>query len=127
MEIQKSSIALGDAPVIRRYGPGFIVVNDETVTASVVVTPEGVRADWPPQSYIELAAEHCTILAAHKADVILLGTGSRQRFPPRAVMERLAASGAGFEIMGTAAACRTYNVLLNEGRRVVAGLLMIER
>lgn len=127
MEIQKSSIALGDAPVIRRYGPGFVVVNDETVTASVVVTPEGLHANWPPQSFGELTAEHCAILAAHQADVILLGTGGQQRLPGRAVMECLAASGAGFEIMSTAAACRTYNVLLNEGRRVVAGLLMIEQ
>ena len=66
------------------------------------------------------------LLVGHKPEVVLLGTGARLRFPPAAVLAPLTRAGIGVEVMDTAAACRTYNILAGDGRRVVAALLMIE-
>ena len=78
----------------------------------------------PDMVFDALATEHLTQLAAFSCDVLLLGTGLRQRFPSPALLRPLIESGRGFEIMDTAAACRTYNILVGEGRIVLAALIV---
>lgn len=112
--------------VIRAYERGRVTVNQETYRASLLVTPERVIPDWPPQSFGALAPAHFERVAALEPEIVLLGTGARLHFPPAPLFHLLVRQGIGFEVMDTGAACRTYNVLMAEGRRVVAALLMIE-
>ncbi len=112
--------------IIRLYSSGEIVINDTCFTRSLIVTPEKVIDDWAPQSFAELAPQHLALLAQPDAEIIILGTGASLQFPQPVLLQGLADAGIGHEIMDTAAACRTYNILMGEGRRVVAGLLMID-
>jgi len=116
----------GQANLIRTYAPGRIVVNETVYGASLIVQPDRIIADWPPQSFAALAEPHFQVLAGLGTEVVLIGTGARLRFPPPVLLRPLIAAGCGFEVMDTGAACRTYNILMGEGRRVAAALLMIE-
>jgi uncharacterized protein len=112
---------------IRSYGPGTIKINDVVYTASVLLAPEDIVTDWPPQVFADLDTGHFEPIVAVRPEVVLLGTGARLQFPPPAVLAPLARAGIGVEVMSTAAACRTYNILAGDGRRVAAALLMIEK
>jgi uncharacterized protein len=116
----------GQAYHIQTYAPGCVVINDQTYRASLIVKPDRIIADWPPQSFDSLALPHMQLLAGLGVEVVLVGTGRGLHFPPSALLAPLMAAGTGFEIMDTGAACRTYNILMGEGRRVAAALLMIE-
>ena len=116
----------GNANLIRTYGTGQVIVNQNSYNSSLIVLPDRIIPDWPPQHYQELARAHLEILAGLDSEVILLGTGRRLRFPRAELLAPLAAAGIGWEIMDTGAACRTYNILMGEGRKVAAALLMIE-
>ncbi len=105
-------------------GPGDMQLT--TVAASVVVTPQRLLTDWAPQHHRELEPRHLENLLVLEPELVLLGTGRRLHFPPAAVTEPLLRRGIGVEVMDTAAACRTYNFLMADGRRVAAALLMIE-
>jgi len=122
MKIQLES---AKANVIRAYGPGSVTINQAVYRESLVVTPERIVTEWPPRVFAELTAAHFDTVRALNPEVVLLGTGSRSEFPAAELTRGLAQAGIGFEVMDTAAACRTYNVLMNEGRRVAAALLMI--
>ena len=123
MKIQLESH--GRANVIRAYAPGSVTVNQDIYRASVVVTPDRIVTEWPPRAFAELTAAHFEALRALDPEIVLLGTGTRLQFPAPVLTQSLVLAGIGFEIMDTGAACRTYNVLMNEGRRVAAALLMI--
>lgn len=111
--------------LILGYEPGQIVVDGRSYKNGLIVSPEHIVTGWGPESAADLAEEHFEALLELDPQVVILGTGERQVFPdPRvylAVMQR----GLGVEIMNTGAACRTYNILMAEGRRVAAGLIMI--
>jgi uncharacterized protein len=111
--------------LIRSYAPGTIKINDAVYASSLLLTPEQIVADWPPQSFAELAAGHFDPVVALKPEVVVLGTGARLQFPSPAILAPLSRAGVGVEVMDTAAACRTYNILASDGRNVVAALLMI--
>lgn len=111
--------------VVRSYGPGWVNVNEREIRRSLIVTPERLVTDWPPQGFAELEESHFEAVAGLEPEIVVLGTGSRQRFPPPRLIRPLLAKGIGVEIMDTAAACRTYNVIMLEGRRIAAALLMI--
>lgn len=111
--------------VIRAYEPGKITVNQQVYTRSLVVTPVQID-DWAPETFAALNCAHFEAIAALGAEVVIIGTGARQRFPDAEVLAPLVRAGIGYEIMDTGAACRTYNILVNDGRRVAAALLMIE-
>jgi uncharacterized protein len=111
--------------VIHAYDQGYITVNDQKIHRSMVITPERLISDWPPQSFAELDEAHFEALQALKPEIVLLGTGRRQRFPHPRLTRCLIQRGVGVEVMDTAAACRTYNIIMAEGRRVAAALLMI--
>lgn len=97
----------------------------ETLTQSMIISADALVRDWPPQSLAQLTEENIEALLAFKPEVVIIGTGERLQWPPRKLMAPLIDAGIGYEIMDTAAACRTYNVLSYEGRTVVAGLMMI--
>lgn len=88
------------------------------------MTTEQLFADWPVDSLDALSSDHLAQIADLGIDVLLLGTGRRQRFPHPSVTSGLASRGIGVEIMDTAAACRTFNVLISEGRAVAAALII---
>ncbi len=111
--------------VIRSYGPGQVVVNQQTYTRTLVVMPNEILTDWPPDCFDTLRAEHFAALTQYAFDVLLLGTGKRLRFPERSLLSPIEARGIGVEVMDTGAACRTYDLLLAEQRSVAAVLLMI--
>jgi len=111
--------------LIRGYQEGWVRVNDEQIYRSVVVMPDQLLRDWPPRDFEELASSHFESLLAWSPEIVLLGTGARLRFPSPATTAALIDTGIGVEVMDTAAACRTYNVLASEDRRVAAALLMI--
>jgi uncharacterized protein len=110
---------------IRAYASGSVTVNDETLTRSLVISSERLIRDWPPQSIEELAPEHLLAAAELKPEILILGTGASLRFPHPRLLAALQAQGIGVEVMDTAAACRTYNVLVNEQRQVAAAVFMI--
>jgi uncharacterized protein len=112
----------GSANVFTGYGDGYVVVNERRFERSVVVMPESLWSDWEATTFEALTAAHLEALAGLDREVILLGTGSRLRFPAPGVMRPLA--GKGLEIMDVPAACRTYNIVMAEGRRVAAALLL---
>jgi len=105
--------------VITAYGEGYVAVNGQRHESSLIVTPEQVLP-WNVVAFENLTAEHFEKLKELNAEIILLGTGARQRFPHPS----LAASLAGLEVMDVKAACRTYNILVAEGRKVAAALLL---
>jgi uncharacterized protein len=106
------------------YGPGYVVVNDKRIERSVVVLPERIIPDWPATSFEALTAEHLAALAGLGSEILLLGTGARLRFPSREVLRPLRDAGIGVEVMDVPAACRTYNILMAEERRIAAALLL---
>ncbi len=112
--------------VVRHYRPGRVTVNAVDYRVSLIVLPDRLVGDWPPQAFADLRREHFEIVAALKPELVVLGTGTRQRFPAPALTVPLIEAGIGLEVMDTAAACRTYNVLVSEGRNVAGALLMIE-
>ncbi|EJE54531.1 hypothetical protein PMI14_00505 [Acidovorax sp. CF316] len=106
------------------YGPGWIGVDGEKITHSVIVGSNGLRQAWPCARYEDLTAEHFAELAKLDTELVIFGSGQRNRFPPPAWLQPLMARRLGLETMDTAAACRTYNILAGEGRNVVVALLL---
>lgn len=109
---------------ITGYGDTWVAVNQNTLSSSFLIGSQTLISDWQPQAIQDLQPAHLEPLFAMGAEVILIGTGQTQRFPSPAIWKALVQHGVGFEIMTTAAACRTYNVLLSEARRVVAAFFL---
>lgn len=108
--------------VFTGYGEGYVEVNGRKVAGSVIVTGEQVL-DWNATDVAALAAPDLDTVLALKPEIILLGTGTAFAFPEPAALAGIYRLRVGFEVMDTKAACRTYNILLGEGRNVVAALL----
>lgn len=113
-----------DAQTITGYGPGWIAVDKQNHETSLLVGAHGLLAAWNCMRFEDLTAAHFEELAQLDAEVILFGSGSKNRFPPVAWLKPLMTKRIGLETMDTASACRTYNVLASEGRNVVAALLL---
>ncbi len=111
--------------LIRSYGAGSILINDLTYSRTVALTHETILEDLCPVDMGALETTHFDQLLEHAPELIILGTGATQRFPSPALLAPLAAARCGIEVMDTGAACRTYNILAAEGRRVAALLFMI--
>jgi uncharacterized protein len=109
---------------ISGYRPGAIVVNDTVYEGSLLVRVDEAPQTW--QAGQQLDGEAIEVLRATEPEVLLLGTGSRQHFPAPASLQALYAANIGFEVMDTRAACRTFNILAAEGRRVIAVLQPLE-
>jgi uncharacterized protein len=113
-----------DVQAITAYGPGWVAVNGERIDHSVIIGSGGERIAWPAKRFDELGPEHFAQLAGVTAEVAIFGSGSRIRFPKPAWTSALIEKSVGLETMDTAAACRTYNILAQEGRAVVVALLL---
>ncbi len=112
------------AQTITGHGPGWVAVNGERIVHSVIVGSAGERTPWPASAFEALQAEHFEQLARLDVELVIFGSGSRIRFPRPAWLAPLIARRIGIETMDTAAACRTYNILAQEGRTVAAALLL---
>lgn len=99
-------------------------VNDRTLTASFVLAPDTLIEDWPVRDVRALRVDDLEPLWALQPELILLGAGATQAFPPAETMAACLSRGIGLETMTNAAAARTFNVLASEGRRVVAGFVL---
>ena len=108
---------------IARHGPEGVAVNGVEYTESVIVPWTGAVVPWQAVTFESLVAQHFARLAAMAPELVIFGSGARLRFPAAALLRPLIDARIGVETMDTAAACRTYNVLLAEGRSVVAALL----
>lgn len=109
---------------IRSCGPEGVRVNDELHAESLLLLPGRPVAPWPVAAGAELRPEDFAAFAAAAPELVLLGTGAALRFPGAAACAALLERGIGLEAMTTAAACRTYNLLAQDGRRVAAGLIL---
>jgi uncharacterized protein len=117
---------LSDAPgknLFTGYGEGYVLINGKRHEGNLIVLP-GRTEPWKPRGVDDLTAEDFARLAALGVEIVLLGTGKRQRFPSPALSIALPAAGIGLEVMDTGAACRTYNILVAEGREVAAALVL---
>lgn len=113
-----------DVQAISGYGPGWVGVNGEKIAHSVIVASTGERIAWNASRYEDLAASHFAELAKLGCEVAIFGSGDRIRFPKPVWLKPLIEAGIGLETMDTAAACRTYNILAQEGRKVAVALLL---
>ena len=112
------------ANLIRRYGTDFIAVAEEELRASCLVSATSMTRDWPPRAVEELTEDHLAALFALDPEVVVLSTGARQVFPRAALRAQFATRRIGLEVMEIGAACRTYNVLVSEERKVLAAILL---
>jgi uncharacterized protein len=126
------------AYTIRAYQPGQIrVISPATVdadgtgqarelilTCSFIISRQHLIENWPPQRLQELTSQQLQVILDFDPELVILGTGRTLNFPPAEFTEPLTTRGIGVEVMDTAAACRTYNFLMHEGRHVVAALIM---
>ena len=114
------------APLVRAYTETWIQIDDLRFEQSVIVSslPGVLPQAWPPSSFALLQAHDLDALAKTGVELVILGTGRRQKFPPASWLAPFLQARMGLEAMDTGAACRTYNILAGEGRRVVAGLLL---
>lgn len=126
MSMKLTQETIGDANRIRSYDAGSVTVNQTVLTRTLLLTPEWMDDEWGPDAAADLTDGHVDSIIAHEPEVIIIGTGRYQHFPDRRLMARAIRAGVGIEIMTTEAACRTYNVLASEQRRVAAVLFMIE-
>jgi uncharacterized protein len=122
MKFQPDTLAGVNA--ISRFDGRRLWVGTTLHEASVLVPWTGAVVPWPAASMAELAPAHFEAIAALKPEVVILGSGARLQFPPPALARLLFERRIGLETMDTAAACRTYSVLVNEGRSVVAALIL---
>ena len=109
---------------ISGYGDGWIALDGERITSSVVIGAMGQRFAWSCDQFTDLGAAHFAQLAALDAELVIFGSGGKIRFPDAAWLAPLMQRRIGLETMDTRAACRTYNILAGEGRKVVAALLI---
>lgn len=108
---------------IQSFRRGEIIVNERKINCSVIITVDEI-VEWDLQRFDAITAEHIDQLAGYLPEIIILGTGERQQFPAPHITAGLLSQGIGVEIMNTDAACRTFNVLLSEDRRVVAAMIL---
>lgn len=106
------------------YGDRYVIVNQARYEQSLIVLPDRIIEGWEAVTFEQLAAEHFDFLLSLQPEMVLFGTGATLRFPHPRLTRSLIESGVGVEVMDTNAACRTYNILTAEGRRVAAALLI---
>jgi uncharacterized protein len=112
------------AYLIRGYSDSEILVGEEHVRRSCIVTADTLITEWAPGSFAELTVAHLEPIFALAPELVLLGSGPQQLFPDAALRAAFTARGLGLESMQLGAACRTFNVLIQEERRVAAALFL---
>lgn len=112
---------------IRAYGKDFIQINEQKIAHSIIVTPSQLIDPWPPRSLADLNEEYLKIILELNPSIVLLGSGENLAFPDASVLNVFYQQKIGIEVMNNGAACRTYSVLMSEGRNVAAALLISEK
>ena len=110
--------------IITAYGADHVSVNGKALHTSFIVTPATLITTWAPRTINTITEADMQQLADQECPVVLLGTGQRQQFPPAALLRALIERQIGVEIMDSNAACRTYNILVAEGRSVAAAIII---
>jgi uncharacterized protein len=110
--------------LVRGYSALGIRIGEQLVTTSCIVSADRLVTDWAPQRFADFRIEHTAEILALAPDVVVLGTGAVQQFPSPQVRALFAQRGIGLESMDLGAACRTFNVLVQEERRVAAALFV---
>ena len=105
------------------YGEGFIAVNLEKFEKNLILLPDSIIHEWSTATSSTLSEADMQKLLALGTEIVLLGTGNKLRFPPGALLRPFVQAGIGLDVMDLKAACRTYNILAAEGRKVAAALL----
>lgn len=114
----------GKEPYFTSYGDGYVAVSGERYEHNLLVMPGHAVERWEVAGFETLSSADFAALLALEPEVVVLGTGAALRFPHPSVTGPLTAAGVGIEVMDTRAACRTYNILLSEDRKVVAAILV---
>ena len=114
----------GDYLFVRRVTERAVTVVDRELTASFLLSPQRAVEQWPVTHAQALTGDHVDAVLDLQPEVVLLGTGSRQQFPPAAFMAGFLRKGIGIEVMDNASAARTYDLLASVGRRVVAAFIL---
>jgi uncharacterized protein len=114
----------GSAVTVRQVEKGMIKVGDQTVTENVILFRDTIRRGWHTDDVRNLKEEDLADLIAEEPEIILFGSGWQSTLPPRELVFALARKGIGFETMSTPAACRTFNILVSEGRDVAVALVI---
>lgn len=109
---------------VTAYGPGFVTVSGQRHERSLVLTPQLIDPNWPVTDVADMQPAMLETLRRHNCDLWLIGTGLKQTFPHPSILAPLLEARIGVEIMDTAAACRTFNILAAEGRNVGAALII---
>lgn len=110
--------------LVTGYGAGYVAINHRQYATSLVLLPDRLIESWGSGGFEALAERDFEALRALAPEILLLGTGNRQRFPAPALLRPLIEARIGCEVMDLPAACRTFNILMAEGRRVAAALLI---
>lgn len=113
----------GGQNIFTGYGAGYVTVNNVRHEKHLVVMPDQIMA-WQVENFEALSAEDFESLLALDPEIVILGTGNAQRFPAPALSRPLTMAGIGIEVMDSKAACRTYNILIAEDRKVLAAILV---
>ena len=110
--------------VIQSFIAGELRINNKALSHHVILTADEIICEWSPPAIEDLSIADFRLLLDRDPEVILFGTGTVQQFPDGALTTEILRRGVGFEVMNTSAACRTFNVLVSEHRRVVAALMI---
>ena len=110
--------------LITGYAKSYIEVNKQRYTQNLVIMSDKLILDWPATDFANLTEAHFAQILAIKPEVVLLGTGEKHQFLHPKIIQKLTQNNIPLECMTTAAACRTYNILMSEGRNVAAALLV---
>lgn len=108
--------------VITGYNKDSVQINETDFQHGLIITADYFNPDWQPQAFTDLQPQHLDALFEAQPEIILLGTGVKQIVPKKSVYLRLIRSSIGFELMNTQAACRTFNILTADNRKVAAAL-----
>ena len=112
------------ANTITGYGDGYIEINKIHYSHAVLLSSDGDILEWAVRSFDDLGTADFSQMASLKPELIIIGTGKRQRFPRPELLKILIEAKIGFEIMDSQAACRTYNILVGEGRQILLALIV---
>jgi uncharacterized protein len=113
-----------NANVIRSYSAEELRIGEHSIRSSCIVMADALLTNWPPTTLNDLQLNHLELIFELRPELVLLGTGATQRFAPAAIRAAFAGRGIGIESMDLGAACRTFNILVQEDRRVAAALFL---
>ena len=120
----KFHLSTAKGNIVTGLGPGWVRIGATEYRENLVLTPETVVRGFASSGFVGLAEQEFAALLAYEPEVVILGTGASIRFPHPSLTRALTDANVGVDVMDTAAACRTYNILAAEDRSVVAALLI---